>query len=74
MQHSRTTGFVIRREARGGGYFGLGAWTIDPENRAVLTLVHLDGDSVREAADYWDGVSSMSRYERIEHDGNCAKY
>jgi RNA polymerase sigma-70 factor (ECF subfamily) len=32
---------------------------LSPENRAVLTLVHLDGYSVREAAQLLGGLSSM---------------
>lgn len=42
---------------------------LSPENRAVLTLVHLDGYSVREAAQLlgWSAINVKVRAHRARH-------
>jgi RNA polymerase sigma-70 factor (ECF subfamily) len=58
---------VRRREATEVLDWALGQ--LSPENRAVLTLVHLDGHSVREAAQLlgWSVVNVKVRAHRARH-------
>ena len=64
QSEDRFYNLVRRREATEVLEWALGQ--LSPENRAVLTLVHLDGHSVREAAQLlgWSVVNVKVRAHR----------